>query len=388
LREAFGLTAVPSWFPNTARCQPFIFYFFVDFSYNSFMKIKREIFIGNVGIGGRHPVSIQSMTATDTHDARATLTQIHELKNAGCEIVRVGVPDRKALAPLAKILKESPLPVVADIHFDAFLAIKSIEAGAQGIRINPGNIGSKEKVKEILKAANARNIPIRIGVNSGSLEKKYWNSPASTAEKMVASALDHIKFFEDNGFFNIKVSLKSSDVKETVNAYRLIHQECDYPLHLGVTEAGTFFRGAIKSAVGIGSLLMESIGNTIRVSLTANPVEEIPVAKEILKITGFREHGIDIISCPTCSRTTVDLISLVKKAEEALADIQPDKKIVVAIMGCEVNGPGEAREADIGLAFSQKYGYIFKNGEMIEKVKPELSIPRLIELIKKNFSCG
>lgn len=377
---------MPSWFPNTAKCQPFLFYFFVDFSYNTFMKIKREIFIGNVGIGGHHPVSIQSMTSTDTHDARATLIQISELKNAGCEIVRAAVPDREALAPLATIIKESPLPLVADIHFDALLALKSIEAGAQGIRINPGNIGSKEKVKEILKAANARNIPIRIGVNSGSLEKKYWNSPASTAEKMVTSAMDHIKFFEDNGFFNIKVSLKSSDVKETVNAYRLIHQECDYPLHLGVTEAGTFFRGTIKSAVGIGSLLLEGIGNTIRVSLTANPVEEIPVAREILNVTGLRDKGIDIISCPTCSRATVDLISLVKKAEAALADIQPDRKIVVAIMGCEVNGPGEAREADIGLAFSQEHGYIFKNGEMIEKVKPEQSIPRLIELIKENLS--
>jgi (E)-4-hydroxy-3-methylbut-2-enyl-diphosphate synthase len=350
------------------------------------MKIKREIFIGNVGIGGQHPVSIQSMTSTDTHDARATLTQISELKNAGCEIVRAAVPDREALAPLAAIIKESPLPVVADIHFDAFLALKSIEAGAHGIRINPGNIGSKEKVKEILKAANARNIPIRIGVNSGSIEKKYWNSPVSTAEKMVVSAMDHIKFFEDNGFFNIKISLKSSHVMETVKAYRLIHQECDYPLHLGVTEAGTFFRGAIKSAVGIGSLLLEGIGNTIRVSLTANPVEEIQVAREILNVTGLRDKGIDIISCPTCSRTTVDLISLVKKAEAALADIQPDRKIVVAIMGCEVNGPGEAREADIGLAFSQKSGYIFKNGEMIEKVKPEQSIPRLIELIKENLS--
>jgi (E)-4-hydroxy-3-methylbut-2-enyl-diphosphate synthase len=380
---------MPSWFPGTARRFSFtfsFFYFFVDFSYNSFMKIKREIFIGNVGIGGHHPVSIQSMTSTDTHDARATLTQIIELKNAGCEIIRAAVPDREALAPLAKIIKESPLPVVADIHFDAFLALKSIEAGAHGIRINPGNIGSKQKVKEILKAAHARNIPIRIGVNSGSLEKKYRDSPLSAAEKMAASAMDHIKFFEDNGFLNIKISLKSSHVRETVNAYRLIHRQCDYPLHLGVTEAGTFFRGTVKSAVGIGSLLLEGIGNTIRVSLTAEPVEEIRVAREILNVIGLRNDGIDIISCPTCSRTTVDLISLVKKAESALAGIQPHRKIVVAIMGCEVNGPGEAGEADIGLAFSQKHGYIFKNGKMIEKVKPEQSIPRLIELIKENFS--
>jgi (E)-4-hydroxy-3-methylbut-2-enyl-diphosphate synthase len=350
------------------------------------MKTKREIFIGNVGIGGDHRVSIQSMTSTDTHDVRATLNQIMELKNAGCEIIRVAVPDTEAAASLTKIIKESPLPVIADIHFNASLALESIEAGAHGIRINPGNIGGKDKVKEILTAANSRNIPIRIGVNAGSIEKKYWNSPLSTAEKMVASALDHIKFFEDNGFFNIKISLKSSRVKETVQAYRLIDQKCDYPLHLGVTEAGTFFSGTVKSAVGMGCLLLDGIGNTIRVSLTDNPVEEIRVAKEILKVTGLRDEGIEIISCPTCSRTTVDLIALVKKAENALAEIKTDKRIVVAIMGCEVNGPGEAREADIGLAFSQKHGYIFKQGEMIEKVDPDRSISRLIESIKENFS--
>jgi (E)-4-hydroxy-3-methylbut-2-enyl-diphosphate synthase len=347
------------------------------------MGMKKEVFIGNVGVGGNHPVSIQSMTLTDTRDVVATLEQIIALKDAGCEIIRVAVPAKDALDPLKIIIGKSPLPVVADIHFDAYLAIKSIEAGAHGIRINPGNIGSNKKVKEILKAAHERNIPVRIGVNAGSLEKKYLKAPGSTAEKMVASVMDKVKFFEDNRFFNIKISLKSSDVSQTVQAYRLMDKKCDYPLHLGVTEAGTFFSGAIKSAIGIGSLLLEGIGNTIRVSLTDDPVQEIKVAKEILKVTGLRKTGIEIISCPTCSRTSVDLISLVKEAERELARFKPGKKIVAAIMGCEVNGPGEAKEADIGIAFSQKYGYIFKKGKMIEKVDPQKSITRLVELIRE-----
>jgi len=346
------------------------------------MGIKKEIFVGAVGIGGHHPVSIQSMTSTDTRDVAATLNQITALKDASCEIIRVAVPAKDALATFKTIVEKSPLPVVADIHFDAYLALKSIEAGAQGIRINPGNIGSNKKVKEILKAANERNIPIRIGVNAGSLEKKYRDAPGSIAGKMVASVMDKVKFFEDNRFFNIKISLKSSDVSQTVQAYRLIDQKCDYPLHLGITEAGTFFSGAIKSAIGIGSLLLAGIGNTIRVSLTADPVQEIKVAKEILMVTGLRKTGIEIISCPTCSRTTVDLISLVQEAEKELARFKPQEKIVVAIMGCEVNGPGEAKEADIGIAFSQKYGYIFKKGKMLEKVEPQHSITRLLELIK------
>jgi (E)-4-hydroxy-3-methylbut-2-enyl-diphosphate synthase len=352
------------------------------------MKIKKEIFVGAVGIGGNHPVSIQSMTSTDTRDVAATLNQIIALEDAGCEIIRVAVPAKDALTPFKTIVEKSPLPVVADIHFDAYLALKSIEAGTHGIRINPGNIGSNKKVKEILKAANERNIPIRIGVNAGSLEKKYWNAPGSTAEKMVASVMDKVKFFEDNRFFNIKISLKSSDVSQTVQAYRLMDQTCDYPLHLGVTEAGTFFSGAIKSAIGIGSLLLEGIGNTIRVSLTDDPVQEIKVAKEILKVIGLSKTGIEIISCPTCSRTSVDLISLVQEAEKELAGFKPREKIVVAIMGCEVNGPGEAKEADIGIAFSQKYGYIFKKGKMLEKIEPHRSITRLIELIKDLDASG
>ncbi len=343
--------------------------------------MKREIFIGHVGIGGNHPVSIQSMTSTPTQDARATLDQIEALRNVGCEIVRVAVPGRDSLPGFGEIAAKSVLPLVADIHFDAYLALKAIEAGAQGIRINPGNIGSQEKLKEILRLANQRNVPIRIGVNAGSIEKKYWHDGASTAEIMVKSVMDKVKFFEDNDFFNMKISLKSSHVRETVTAYRMIDQECDYPLHLGITEAGTLFSGTVKSAAGIGSLLLDGIGNTIRVSLTANPVEEVRVAREILKVTGLRAEGIEIISCPTCSRTTVDLISMVQEVERRTAHIKTDKRIVVAIMGCEVNGPGEAREADIGIAFSKNMGYFFKKGEMIEKVRPERSINRLIELI-------
>ncbi len=354
-------------------------------SSNKTKKPKRELFIGTVGIGGNHPVSIQSMTSTDTRDVKATLNQIVSLKNAGCQIVRLAIPAADAIAPLAAIIPQSPLPIVADIHFDASLAIGSIEAGAHAIRINPGNIGSQEKVRDILKAANDHHIPIRIGVNSGSLEKKYKTGPGSLAEKMVASVLDKVKFFEDNLFLNIKISLKSSDVTTTVTAYRLMHNACDYPLHLGVTEAGTFFSGSIKSAIGIGSLLLDHIGNTIRVSLTDNPVEEIKVAKEILKVTGLRHEGIELISCPTCSRTSVNLISFVKEAEAKLANIHTTKKIVVAIMGCEVNGPGEAMDADIGLAFSQKHGFIFRHGKMIEKISPEKSIERLIELIEENL---
>lgn len=344
--------------------------------------MKREIFVGSVGIGGNYPVSIQSMTAVPTRDVTATLNQVEALKNEECDIVRVSVPDRESLPAFAKILTKSPLPVVADIHFDAYLALRAIEAGARGIRINPGNIGSKKKLKEILNLANQANIPIRIGVNSGSIEKKYRREKGSKAEIMVKSVMDNVRFFEDNDFFNIKISLKSSNVRETVTAYRLIDKACDYPLHLGITEAGTFFSGTVKSAVGLGSLLLDGIGNTIRVSLTEEPAAEVRVAREILKATGHRVRGIEIISCPTCARTTVDLISIVKEVEKKLSDVKTDKRIVIAIMGCEVNGPGEAGEADIGLAFSKSSGFIFKKGERVEKIAPRDAVPRLIESIK------
>jgi (E)-4-hydroxy-3-methylbut-2-enyl-diphosphate synthase len=345
--------------------------------------MKKEIFVGNVGIGGPNPVSIQSMTSTNTNNIKATLDQIRVLKDEGCEIIRVAVPDQESIKSLATITKESPLPVVADIQFDAYLALKSIEAGVHCLRINPGNIGSRQKIKDIIREAKVRGIPIRIGVNWGSIEKKYWRVNRPKAEIMVESVLDKVRFFEDNGFFNIKLSLKSSSVSETVSAYRLIDKACAYPLHLGITEAGTLFSGTIKSAIGIGGLLLDGIGNTIRVSLTENPVEEIKVAKEILRVVGLRNQGIELVSCPTCSRTTVDLIGIVKEVEKRLKTIKPKGKIVVAIMGCEVNGPGEAKDADIGLAFSKNHGYIFRKGKLIEKVKPKNSIERLEELIQK-----
>lgn len=345
--------------------------------------MKREIFVGGVGIGGKHPVSIQSMTSTSTLDVTATLDQIRGLEKAGCEIVRVAVPGNDAPAPFSEICRQSPLPVIADIHFDARLAIKSIEAGASGIRINPGNIGSKEKLKDIIKAATDRDVPIRIGVNAGSLEKKYLHEGGRSAESMVLSALDHVKFFEDNGFFNMKLSLKSSSVKETVAAYRQIDRACHYPLHLGITEAGTFLSGTVKSAVGLGALLLEGIGDTLRVSLTADPVEEVKVAKEILRAVGLRQEGIEIISCPTCSRTGVDLLALAGEVEARVAAIQTNKKIKLAVMGCEVNGPGEASEADLGLAFSKDFGYIFKKGRMIEKVPPARAVDRLLEVLRE-----
>ncbi len=343
---------------------------------------KREIFIGNVGIGGDFPVSIQSMTSTRTHDARATLQQIEALQAAGCHISRVSVPDTDCLPAFAEIVKASPLPVVADIHFNAILALRAIEAGAHGIRINPGNISSKNKLKEILKLAGQKNIPIRIGVNSGSIEKKYWREKGSKAEILVRSVMDKVKYFEDNGFFNMKLSLKSSNVKETVEAYRLIHEQCDYPLHLGITEAGTILSGTIKSAMGIGCLLLDGIGDTIRVSLTADPVEEVRVAKEILKAAGLAAQGIEIISCPTCSRTSVDLISIVNAVEARTKEIKTSKNLKIAVMGCEVNGPGEARDADLGIAFSKNWGYIFQGGEKTEKIPPQDAVSRLIELIE------
>lgn len=338
--------------------------------------------MGDVGIGGNHPVSIQSMTSTPTTDIQASLAQIQALKNAGCQIVRVAVPNIASLDPFRQITQKSALPIIADIHFDASLALKSIDSGARGIRINPGNIGSKDKLKSIIKLANQKSIPIRIGVNAGSLEKKMRKSVVSRAEAMVDSALDFIKFFEDNEFFNMKISIKSSDVLQTIQAYRLLDKKCDYPLHLGITEAGTLSRGTIKSAIGIGSLLADGIGNTIRVSLTDSPLQEVRVAKEILNALGLRDNHIELISCPTCSRTTVDLIAIVDEVEKKIAGLKPDKRIKVAVMGCEVNGPGEAMDADIGLAFSKNHGYIFKNGKMTEKIKPENVSNRLLELIQ------
>lgn len=344
--------------------------------------MKREIFVGKIGVGGNFPVSIQSMTTTDTRDHNATIDQIKQLYIAGCEIVRVAVPDKDSVLSLRKIKLLSPLPVIADIHFNPDLALGSIDAGADGIRINPGNIGSKEKLGRIIRSASEKKISIRIGVNSGSIEKKYMKAGNTRPEMMVNSMMDKIKFFEDSDFFNMKLSLKSSDVMETIEAYRRIDKECDYPLHLGITEAGTLFSGTIKSSIGIGTLLADGIGNTIRVSLTDDPVEEVKVAKEILKALGLRERGIEVVSCPTCARVSVDLINIVKKFERKISKLNLENNIKIAIMGCEVNGPGEAREADIGIAFSKSKAYLFKKGKMIEKLDPENSLDRLLEIIK------
>jgi (E)-4-hydroxy-3-methylbut-2-enyl-diphosphate synthase len=345
--------------------------------------MKREIFLGRVGIGGTHPVSIQSMTNTAAADVRGTLAQIRALERAGCDIVRLAVPDRSALEPVRRIVKASPLPVVADIHFDAVLALLAIEAGAHGIRINPGTIGSQQKLKAVVRLAGQKGVPIRIGVNSGSLEKKYRRAGLSPAQAMVRSVLDQVKFFEDQQFFAIKVSLKASSVRETVTAYRLIDGQCPYPLHLGVTEAGTLYAGSIRSAIGIGSLLLDGIGNTVRVSLTAAPVREVQAARQILFALGLMESGIEFVSCPTCARTSVDLIGLCRRFEARTAGLKYPGRLKVAIMGCEVNGPGEAGDADLGLAFSRSRAFLFRKGKIVARLAPEQALDRLVDLVRR-----
>ena len=325
-----------------------------------------RIHVGPVCIGGTAPVSVQSMTKTDTRDARATLAQIHRLEKAGCEIIRVAVPDEAAAASLPAIVKNSRIPVIADIHFHYRLALKAIAAGVAGLRLNPGNIGSRQKIAAVLEQARDRGISIRIGVNSGSLEKdirKQYGGP--TPEALVESALRSIELFEHLDFTSIKVSIKSPDVVTTVDAYRLLSRKTRYPLHIGITEAGTLFSGTIKSAVGLGIPLSEGIGDTLRVSLSADPVEEVRAGFAILKALGLREHGPEIISCPTCGRCQIDVISLARTIEAKLSSMKLPLKI--AVMGCEVNGPGEAREADIGIAGSRNKGVLFKRGAIIRR---------------------
>jgi (E)-4-hydroxy-3-methylbut-2-enyl-diphosphate synthase len=343
--------------------------------------MKREIFVGRVGIGGVHPVSIQSMTNTAAEDVAGTLRQIARLKAAGCDIVRVAVPQKSALPAFRRIVARSPLPVIADIHFDASLALGALENGAHGVRINPGNIGGNDKLKAIIRLAAQKKVPIRIGVNAGSLEKKYRRPGLATPAAMVASLLDKVKFFEDQGFLDMKLSLKSHDARETVAANRLANRHCNYPLHLGVTEAGSYFAGSIRSALGIGSLLIDGIGNTIRVSLTADPVREIRVAREILAAAGLARSGIDIVSCPTCARASMDLIPLAAAFEKKAGRLRFPGRLRVALMGCEVNGPGEAGNADIGLAFSRKQAFLFRKGKIVSRIEPGEAIPRLLGLI-------
>lgn len=327
----------------------------------------RQIQVGNVKIGGGAPIAVQSMTNTKTQDASATLAQITRLAEAGCDIIRCAVPDEEAALALKDICSASPIPVIADIHFDYRLALLAIASGVDGLRLNPGNIGGAEKVRAVVEAAKQRYIPIRIGVNAGSLPKdlleKYGHP---TAEALVEAAWRHIRILEDMDYRNIKISLKCHDVPLTLAAYRLLAGQCDYPLHVGITEAGTVRSGIIKSAVGIGALLAEGIGDTIRVSLTGDPVQEIKAGYEILKALGMRTYGPTFVSCPTCGRTSIDLEKVAGQVESRLEGLK--EPITVAVMGCIVNGPGEAREADVGIAGGKGEGLIFKKGKVIRKV--------------------
>lgn len=338
----------------------------------------REVRIGNKMIGAGHPIMIQSMTNTKTEDVEATVSQIHELEQAGCDIIRCAVPTMEAAKALGEIKKHIMIPLVADIHFDYRLAIAAMENGADKIRINPGNIGSTERVQAVVDVAKERNIPIRVGVNSGSLEKHILEKYGKvTAEGIVESALDKVKIIEDLGYDNLVISIKSSDVMMCVKAHELIADKTKYPLHVGITESGTVTSGNIKSAVGLGLILNQGIGDTIRVSLTGNPVEEIRSAKLILKTLGLRQGGISVVSCPTCGRTQIDLIGLAEKVEKMVTKYD-DLNIKVAVMGCVVNGPGEAREADIGIAGGKGEGLLMKKGEIIKKV-PEAQLLNVLE---------
>jgi (E)-4-hydroxy-3-methylbut-2-enyl-diphosphate synthase len=342
-------------------------------------KETKSVFLGGVQIGGGAPVVVQSMTCTDTRDVPATLAQIRALEVAGCEVVRVAVPDMEAVAALTKIKKNIGIPLIADIHFDHRLAIAAIDNGADGVRINPGNV-RKEKIREIVAAARERGTVLRIGVNAGSLEKEIFvRHGGPTAAALAESALRNIALLEDMDFTAFKLSLKSSDVVTTIEAYRAVAEKCTYPLHLGVTEAGTLINAAIKSSLGIGFLLCEGIGDTIRVSVTGDPVSEMQVAYGILRALGIRKVGPDIISCPTCGRCEIDVLKLAEEVEKRLAGVKGYFKI--ALMGCVVNGPGEAAEADVGIAGGRGFGFLFKKGQKIRKIKEEEFVDVLIEEI-------
>ena len=343
--------------------------------------MTRQIMVGNVPIGGGADVVIQSMLNTRTTDVEGSLAQIRALAAAGCQIARLAVPNMEAARGFAEICKESVLPLVADIHFDYRLAIAAAEGGASKIRINPGNIGGEDRVKAVVDVCRDRHIPIRIGVNGGSLEKELLEKFGHpTAEALVESAFGHLELLEKNGFYNTCVSMKSSHVPTMVAAARLFRSKCDYPLHIGVTETGPVRQGLIKSAMGIGALLLDGIGDTLRVSLTDDPVEEVYAAKDILKAAGLRKDGVDIISCPTCGRTRIDLIGLVNQVDAALKDCK--KPITVAVMGCVVNGPGEAREADIGIAGGDGCGMIFEKGRQVAKLPYDELLPELLRRIE------
>ncbi|QEK13624.1 flavodoxin-dependent (E)-4-hydroxy-3-methylbut-2-enyl-diphosphate synthase [Crassaminicella thermophila] len=350
------------------------------------MKIRRKktkvVSCKDVKIGGNFPITVQSMTNTDTRDIKRTVEQIKRLEEAGCEIVRVAVLDLEAADAIREIKLKTSIPIVADIHFDYRLALQSIESGIDKLRLNPGNIGDPERVRKVVIKAKERGIPIRIGVNAGSIDKKIFDKYGGiTPEAMVESALEHVAILENLNFEDIIISLKASDIKLTIEAYRLISNKVEYPLHIGITEAGTIRGGTIKSCIGIGSLLLDGIGDTLRVSLTGDPVEEVKLGKEILKSIGIRNKGIKIISCPTCGRCQIDLIHLANSIERKLESI--DKPLSVAIMGCAVNGPGEAKEADIGIAGGKSSALLFKKGKIIKKIKEDRIEEALLEEILK-----
>lgn len=342
---------------------------------------SRPINVAGMTIGGQAPISIQSMTNTKTSDVEKTVEQILALEAAGCEIVRVTVNDMAAADAIAEIKERINIPLVADIHFDYRLALKAIENGIDKLRINPGNIGSIDRIEAVVQAAKEKNIPIRIGVNGGSLDKDIKAFYGVTAEGLYQSAMKHIKILEALDFHDIVISIKASNIQMTIDAFELLAEKVDYPFHIGITEAGTAFKGTIKSSIGLGALLLKGIGDTIRVSLTADPIEEIPVAKEILNTLGLRNFGIKLVSCPTCGRTETDMIEIAKQIEREVQGINKD--LTVAVMGCAVNGPGEAKEADLGVACGVGNGLIFRKGEIIKKVDENEIISTLVEMIKE-----
>ncbi|WP_066086607.1 flavodoxin-dependent (E)-4-hydroxy-3-methylbut-2-enyl-diphosphate synthase [Anaerotignum neopropionicum] len=344
--------------------------------------MTKEVQVGHIKIGGQNPIVLQSMCNTDTRDVAATVKQILQLEEAGCELVRVAILDMEAANAVEEIKKQIHIPLVADIHFDYKLALRVMDLGIDKVRINPGNIGEESRIRQVVEKAKEKKIPIRIGVNSGSLEKDLIQKHGGvTPRGLVESALRHVKILEKYDFFDIVVSIKASDVLFSLEAYKILSETIDYPIHVGITEAGTVYGGTIKSAVGIGAILAAGIGDTLRVSLTGNPVEEIRAGKEILKSLGLRKFGIEFISCPTCGRTQIDLISIANEVERLCQGI--DKNIKVAVMGCVVNGPGEAREADVGIAGGKGEGLLFKKGEIIKKVREDELVSALMEEIEK-----
>ncbi|CEP47140.1 4-hydroxy-3-methylbut-2-en-1-yl diphosphate synthase [[Clostridium] sordellii] len=344
-------------------------------------RLSKEVSVGSLKIGGNNPISIQSMTNTDTRDVKATIDQIKRLEEVGCDVVRVAVPDMEAAKNIGEIKKNVNIPIIADIHFDYRLALEAIDQGVDGVRINPGNIGSIDRVKMVVNKCREKNLKIRIGVNGGSLEKELLEKYGSaTAEALVESAMGHVKILEDLDFHNIVISLKSSDIYKTLDAYELIAKKVDYPLHIGITESGSVKKGTIKSSIGVGALLLKGIGDTIRISLTGDPTEEVIVGKEILRSLDLLNDKIKVISCPTCGRCNIDLISVVNEVEEKINKV--DKDITVAIMGCAVNGPGEAKEADIGIAGGKGEGLLFKKGEIIRKINGDKLVDELLAEIE------